>query len=61
MADRYGVTEKTAQLFMLKVREAMASSKNNPIDGNVHFCEFILVGKAPLSKIGRSYDSKRKE
>ena len=30
MGVRYGVTEKTARLFMLKVREAMASSGKNP-------------------------------
>lgn len=33
---RYGVTEKTARLFILKVREAMSSSGNSPMDGNVH-------------------------
>ncbi len=42
MGVRYGVTEKTARLFMLKVREAMSSSGNNPMDGNVHVDEFVL-------------------
>lgn len=60
MAVRYGVTEKTARLFMLKVREAMASSKNNPMDGNVHVDEFVLGGK-DQGKTGRSYDSKKKK
>ena len=42
MGVRYGVTEKTARLFMHKVRVAMASSGNNPMDGNVHFDEFVF-------------------
>lgn len=60
MAVRYGVTEKTARLFMLKVREAMSSSKNHPMDGNVHVDEFVLGGKDE-GKTGRSYDSKKKK
>jgi len=36
------VTEKTARLFMLKVREAMSSSGNNPMDGEVHVDEFKM-------------------
>jgi len=60
MAVRYGVTEKTARLFMMKVREAMASSTNNPMDGNVHVDEFVLGGKE-ASKVGRSYDTKKKK
>ena len=42
MGVRYGVTEKIARLFMHKVRVAMASSGNNPMDGNVHFDEFVF-------------------
>lgn len=60
MGVRYGVTEKTARLFMHKVREAMKSSENNPIDGNVDIDEFVLGGKEK-GKIGRSYDSKKKK
>lgn len=60
MSVRYGVTEKTARLFMLKVREAMASSGNNPMDGDVHVDEFVLGGKDE-GKIGRSYDGKKKK
>ncbi|MCX2682250.1 IS1595 family transposase, partial [Galbibacter sp. EGI 63066] len=60
MAVRYGVTEKTARLFMLKVREAMSSSKNYPMDGNVHVDEFVLGGKDE-GKTGRSYHSKKKK
>lgn len=60
MGVRYGVTEKTARLFMLKVREAMASSKNHPMDGNVQVDEFVLGGYEE-GKIGRSYNSKKKK
>jgi hypothetical protein len=60
MGVRYGVTEKTARLFMMKVREAMASSGNNPMDGNVHVDEFVLGGKDE-GKIGRSYAGKKKK
>ena len=60
MGVRYGVTEKTARLFMLKIREAMASNGNNPMDGNVHVDEFVLWGKEQ-GKTGRSYDSKKKK
>ena len=60
MAERFGVTEKTARLFMHKVREAMKSSGNHPIDGNVHIDEFVIGGKEK-GKVGRSYDSKKKK
>jgi len=60
MGVRYGVTEKTARLFMLKVREAMSSSGNSPMDGNVHVDEFVLGGKEQ-EKVGRSYNSKKKK
>jgi len=60
MGVRYGVTEKTARLFMLKVREAMESSGNSPMDGTVHVDEFVLGG-IEKGKIGRSYDSKKKK
>jgi len=60
MGVRYGVTEKTARLFMHKVREAMTSSKNNPMDGEVHVDEFV-VGGYEENKIGRSYNSNKKK
>ncbi len=60
MALRYGITETTARLFMHKVREAMASSKHYPMDGEVHVDEFVLGGK-DQGKAGRSYDSKKKK
>jgi len=60
MGVRYGVTEKTARLFMLKVRESMASSRKNPTDGDVHVDEFVLGG-LETGKTGRSYGSKKKK
>ena len=60
MGVRYGVTEKTARLFMHKVREAMSSSENNLIDGHVDIDEFVLGGKEK-GKVGRSYDSRKKK
>jgi hypothetical protein len=60
MGVRYGVTEKTARLFMLKVREAMALSGNSLMDGDVHVDEFVLGGREE-GKAGRSYDSKKKK
>lgn len=45
MRVRFVITEKTARFFMLKVREAMSSSGNNPMDGIVHVDEFVLGGK----------------
>ena len=60
MGVRYGVTEKTARLFMHKVREAMKSSGNHPIKGHVHVDEFVIGGKEK-GKVGRSYDSKKKK
>ena len=58
MSVRYGVSPRTARLFMHKVREGMKSSEHYPIDGNVD--EFVLGGKEK-GKIGRSYDSKKKK
>lgn len=60
VAVRFGVTEKTARLFMHKVREAMESSGNNPMDGIVHVDEFVLGGREK-GKIGRSYETKKKK
>ena len=60
MGVRYGVTEKTARLFMPKVRQAMESSGNRPMDGTLHVDEFVLGG-LEKGKIGRSYDAKKKK
>ena len=59
MGVRFGVTEKTARLFMHKIREAMKSSENHPMKGTVHIDEFVVGGKEK-GKVGRNYDSKKK-
>lgn len=59
-AVRFGITEKTARLFMHKVREAMQSSGNHPMDGNVHVDEFVLGGREK-GQVGRSYKAKKKK
>jgi transposase-like protein len=60
MSVRYGITETTARLFMHKIREAMKSSGNQPMDGEVHVDEFVVGGKEN-NKPGRSYHSKKKK
>ncbi len=59
MGVRYRVTEKTARFFMFKVSEAMESSENYPVDGNVHVDEFVLGG-VEKRKIGRSCKIRKK-
>ncbi len=60
LSERYGVTERTARLFMHKVREAMKSSEKYPMDGEVEVDEFV-VGGHEKGKVGRSYDAKKKK
>ena len=60
VAVRFSVTEKTARLFMLKIREAMQSSGNRPMTGIVHVDEFVLGGREK-DKVGRSYNAKKKK
>lgn len=60
LSVRLSITEKTARLFMHKVRESMKSSEQNFMDGNVQVDEFVIGGKEE-GKIGRSYDSKKKK
>jgi len=60
MGVRYGITDKTARLFMHKIREAMKSSGNNPMDGIVHVDEFVIGGQEK-GRVGRSYNSKKKK
>ena len=45
---------------MHKVREAMKSSENYPMNGTVHIDEFVIGGKEK-GKVGRSYNSKKKK
>lgn len=60
VSERYGITQNTARLFMHKVRQAMKSSGNQPMKGNVHTDEFVVGGRE-TGKQGRSYDAKKKK
>lgn len=60
MAKRYGINRKTAMSFMHKVREAMKSSGNFPMQGEVHVDEFV-VGGQEAGHTGRSYGGKKKK
>ena len=40
----FSITEKTASLFMHKIREAMESNRNSPMTNIVHVDEFVLGG-----------------
>ena len=60
MAKRYGINRKTAMSFMHKVREAMKSSGNHPMKGEVHVDEFV-VGGQEAGHTGRSYGGKKKK
>jgi len=57
-AKRYGITQKTSWYFMQKVRIAMASTAQYPLEGDVHVDEFVVGGKE-TGKQGRSYDTKK--
>ena len=59
-ARRYSISPTTAWTFMHKVRKAMESSQQQPMEGEVHVDEFVFGGKE-TSKQGRSYDSKKKK
>lgn len=57
---RFGIGERTARMFMQKIREAMKSSGNYPMTGVVHVDEFVVGGQEE-GKPGRSYNSKKKK
>jgi transposase-like protein len=59
-AVRFGVHQRTARLFMHKVREAMKSSGDFPMTGAVNVDEYV-VGGYEEGKPGRSYDSTKKK
>ena len=60
ISRRFEISYPTAWMFMHKVREAMASSEQNPMNGNILVDEFVYGGKEDL-KQGRSTDSKKKK
>lgn len=60
LAKRLSITPYTARMFMYKVREAMKSSENYPMESRVEVDEFVVGGKED-GKVGRSYDAKKKK
>jgi len=59
MAQKYEVTQKTAWLFMSKVRKAMASSEHFPLTGSCEVDELLSGGKRK-GKTGRGAANKEK-
>lgn len=59
MARKLGINQKTAWLFMSKVRKAMSSSGGHSLEG---FCEVdeILIGGKQGGKRGRGAEGKKK-
>jgi transposase-like protein len=57
LAKTVGINRKSALLFQHKVRAAMKSSGNHPMEGNVEADE-ALVGGKEKGKIGRGADKK---
>jgi len=60
IGKRYGITRKTAWLFMHKIRKIMKSSQTMPMEGTTQVDEFTVGGKEE-GKQGRSYDTKKKK
>ncbi len=59
-AVRFDVHERTARLFMHKVREAMKSNGDFPMAGVINVDEYV-VGGYEEGKPGRSYGSTKKK
>ena len=59
LARKYGINQKTAGLFMFKVRNAMASSEQYPLEGNCEVDE-IMIGGHRRGKPGRGAKNKKK-
>jgi len=59
MARKLGINQKTAWLFMSKVRKAMSSSGTYPLEGNCEVDE-ILIGGKQAGKRGRGAKGKKK-
>lgn len=59
MARKLGINQKTAWLFMSKVRQAMKSSGNYPLEGRCEVDEILIGGQVP-GKRGRGSGGKKK-
>ena len=59
MARKLGINQKTAWLFMSKVRKAMSSSGKYPLEGKCEVDEVLIGGRAS-GKRGRGSERKKK-
>ena len=59
IARKYGINQKSAWLFMSKIRKAMASSQQYPIEGSCEVDE-IMIGGRRTGKPGRGAKNKKK-
>ncbi len=59
IARKFGINQKTAWLFMYKVRKAMAGSRQHPIEGRCEVDE-IMIGGHRKGKPGRGAKNKKK-
>ena len=58
-AKKYEINQKSSCLFMRKVRAAMASSGNYPLEGDCEVDE-CFIGGSREGKVGRGADNKKK-
>lgn len=59
LSEEYELRQKTCWEFKWKIQQAMKSSGNYPLTGEVHVDEFYVGGEED-GVIGRSSDSKKK-
>jgi hypothetical protein len=59
LSEEFGLRQKTCWGFKCKIQQAMASSRQQKLEGLVHVDEF-LIGEYEEGKTGRSSDSKKK-
>jgi hypothetical protein len=58
VAKRYEITQKTAWIFIQKVKFAMKASKNHPMKGNLQADKFVIGG---IETKDRNFDSNKTE
>lgn len=58
LSKEFGLRQKTCWDFKWKIQQAMESSKQHPLDGDVHVDEFF-IGEKEEDKRGRSHGKKR--
>lgn len=59
LSNEFDLRQKTCWSFKQKIQQAMSSSKQNKLTGQVHVDEFY-IGQFEEKKVGRSLNSKKK-